>query len=160
VLIPAAVATTVLGAALDVWALQHGAMPGTAAARATLGITRIAWATLANYTLTGATLLWLATAGLGLRPLARLGELARSFAPLAVAMGLAFGLDRLALHVPGAAGVPGSTLALSLLAFLAAYALLVAPILRGLGLKQLLFEFDLRLPWRPAAPRGVEAPRA
>lgn len=160
-LIPAAVATTLLGAALDLWAVQHGIMPGSAGMRAAVGITRVAWATLANYTLTGGTLLWLATAGLGLAPLARVTELARLFAPLAIAMGLAFGLDRLALHVTGAAGVPVSTLALSLLAFLAAFSLLTAPILRGLGLKQLVMEFNL--PWprrRTPSPRGAEAPPA
>ena len=148
VLIPAAVVMTALGAGLDLYAVR-GAGGGPAGAAA--GIARVAWATLTTYTLSGVTMLALAAGGLGLAPRRAAVVLAQSFGPLALAIALAFGIDRWGGH--GERGMV--SLVISLVMFLVLYSAAMMPVLRGLGLRQLVLEFNL--PW---PGRRVEAPPA
>jgi O-antigen/teichoic acid export membrane protein len=125
-----ALSLTALGVALNVAVLRAG-----------LGIDGVALATLTTYALYGLTLVWFAGAGLGLDVRERLGLLARSFAPLAVGMLLAYGIIEI-LPWFGAQDVPRriGRVSLGWLGFAAGYLLLLYPVARGLGLRALWAE--------------------
>ena len=132
VLMPAAVFVTALGASLD-WCIV----------RAGYGITGVAWATLATFCVHGALLLWLSLQSLGFSLPRRLWRMARLYLPLVASILLAFVVDRylpwaevLGLHVRLA------RVSLGAVTFLALYGLATAWLVRGLGLRQLLQEFN------------------
>ena len=141
-LVPVAFGMSVLGVILDLVAIRLGH-----------GIRGVAWATFVTFVLNSAVLMALAESTLRPGFGRRLELLARAFVPLAIAIPLAYGFERL---LPGF-GQPGTMRALRLLAsallWLAVYGLLVAPLLRGIGLKALMSEFR----WPGIVPRA-EAP--
>lgn len=145
VLIPAALAMTAMGATLDYLALRWG-----------WGINGVARMTLVTYLVNGGTLLWLAYTGLRADRARRIGVVARSVAPLLASFVLAYAIDRL---LPWSVTMAWPLLLLRLLAvnalFVGLYGATVAPLLQGLGLRQVMREFNLMLPWaarRPAEP--------
>jgi O-antigen/teichoic acid export membrane protein len=143
-LIPAAALVTLLGAALDVFAVRMG-----------LGITGVAWATLATFALNGALLTWLALHGLHVPRVGRLAEMTRLFVPTAVGLLLAFGIDRV-LPLPEGPNhwLRVARVLAAIVMFLAVYGVFAMPLIRGLGLRTLMAEFQLRWPWtpRPVSP--------
>ncbi len=142
-LIPAAVLSTAAFALADIAVLRAG-----------LGITGVAWATFATYSVSGLAVLGLALASLRCGVAGTLRELGVTAWALVSAMGLAALADR---WLPGAGAVgPGWRLLHVLLGwgtFLGVYALAVAPLLRGLGIRQLLSEFNL--PFASLLRRGL-----
>lgn len=146
-LIAAAGLFTAVGAGADYTVVRMG-----------YDITGVAWATLGTFTASGLVLPWLALRGLAVPLLERLRWLVRFFLPLAVSLALAFALDRQMLWAdrPGA-GVRMARVALNMVSFAALYALVCFPLVRGLGLRQLLMEFNL--PWL-AGRRRQDTPDA
>ena len=146
VLVPVAVGMTALGATLDYLAVRYG-----------LGINGVARMTLVTYLLNGSLLVWLACAGLRLPGAQRLRLLARAFAPLLIAFVLAYGLDK---ALPSSLGMPRGLRLSRLLAalglFVALYGAAVSPFIRGLGLRQVVREFNLMMP-RVGRRNGTEA---
>jgi Na+-driven multidrug efflux pump len=138
----AAILSAVLGAGLDIAAL-----------RARFGIEGVAWAMFVTYAATGALMLWLAARALALDLRSAFGLVARAFAPLVLAIGIATALDRL---VPGKLGtapiVAGGRVVLNVALFAGVYALGVWPLVRGLGLRRALAE--ARLPGFGSAGSG------
>jgi O-antigen/teichoic acid export membrane protein len=135
-LVPMAVGVTALGAALDYVAVRAG-----------LGINGVARMTLVTYLLNGGLLLWLACDGLRVPGAERVRLLGRALAPLLIAFVIAYGLDKALLASPATPRV------LSLLRLLGAvglfvvlYGAAVAPLVRGLGLRQVVSEFNLMMP--------------
>ena len=144
-LIPAALFLTTLGATLDYLVLRAG-----------YGIDGVAWATFATYFLNGALMLWLACAGLGLSPAKRLLELARCYVPITVSLLLAAGLSAyLRWHQPEDLGARGVRLAFAILGFALLYTAAVYPLVRGLGLRQIMIEIRA-----PLLGNGRRAPDA
>lgn len=132
-LVPVALFVTALGAALDVAAVKAG-----------YGITGVAWATLATYTLNGILLLLLACSGLAMRARETFLAVARLIAPFLFAMLAAWALDRLLpWRTEHALGLRALRSALECVLFLGAYALFAVPFVRGLGVMQLASEFQL-----------------
>jgi O-antigen/teichoic acid export membrane protein len=132
-LIPGALISVVAGAGLDVLAVKLG-----------YGITGVAWATVATYSVSGALLLTMALTGLELEARRVLSMLVRLYLPLAVALALAVAIDRL---VPWA-GDPdlrrrALRLATSILMFTLLYVIAVKPLSQGLGLRQVLSEINI-----------------
>ena len=144
VLVPVALAMTVLGVVLDLLAIRMGH-----------GIRGVAWATFVTYGVNSAVLIWLADRAMGDSGRARLGLLARAFLPLVVAIPLAYGFER---FFPGY-GPMGLVRALrflgSTLGWLLVYGLLIVPLARGIGLKRLAGE--LEWPWSSARRRAEDA---
>jgi O-antigen/teichoic acid export membrane protein len=142
VLVPVALGMAAVGVVLDLAAIRLGQ-----------GIRGVAWATFATFVVNSAVLMSLAESGLSRGLGRRLGFLVRAFLPLAVAMPLAYAFERL---LPGQGG-PAPTRALRLLTsmvlWIAAYGLVTAPLLRGIGLRSLAREFR----WPGTAPQP-EAP--
>jgi peptidoglycan biosynthesis protein MviN/MurJ (putative lipid II flippase) len=132
-LMPGAVLSVVAGAGFDMLAIRLG-----------YGINGVAWATVATYSVSGALLLTMALTGLSIQPRRVIGLVFRLFLPMAVAIALVLALDR---------GVPwvGSPilgrrllrLAIEVAAFGAFYFIAVNPLVRGLGLRQVLSELNL-----------------
>lgn len=120
------------------------ALADTAALRAGLGITGVAWATFAAYGLTGLALLWLALYALRLGLADTLREAGATMWALGSAMALAFLVDRW-MPWSGSPGLEWRVLRVLLgcATFLGVYALAVGPLLRGHGLRQLISEFNL-----------------
>ena len=147
VLVPASVAMTLIGATLDYVAVRAG-----------FGINGVARMTLITYVVYGVTLLWLALRGLGAGARDRVTVLVRALVPLLVSFVYAYALDKL---LPLSADMSRPLLMVRLLAgvvaFGALYSVSVMPFVRGLGLAQVLREFNLPLPW---VPRGTDAPPA
>lgn len=141
-LVPVALVVTALGAALDIAVLRAGH-----------GIAGVAWATLATYVVNGSLVLWLAGRALELSPGASGRLVLRTLAPFAIAVVLAVALDRL-VPGPGARDVAlrAGRLLLVLLAYTAAFLVLVRPFSRGLGLRQIIMEF--RIPGSAARRNG------
>jgi O-antigen/teichoic acid export membrane protein len=141
VLVPVAVGMTALGVVLDLLAVWSGQ-----------GIRGVAWATFFTYAINSAVLVLLADAAMGASLRARLGFLARLFVPVVVAIPLAYVFER---FFPGY-GPPGPARVLrlvgSMVLWLALYGLVAAPLLRGIGLRQLSSEFDW--PWNAARRQG------
>ncbi len=136
VLVPTALGITALGAVLDVVAVKAG-----------LGIDGVARMTLVTYVLNGGLLLWLACGGMQLRAAERLRLMARAFAPLAASFGLAYVLDHVLPWPPGMSRAFLFTrLLVALGLFLLLYGAVVSPLVRGLGLRQLVREFRLMIP--------------
>jgi O-antigen/teichoic acid export membrane protein len=132
-LIPLAVVFTAAFAAADVMALQQQR-----------GITGVAWATLATYSAMGAVALLLALTALGLSWRERLVRLVASFWGLGVALVLAPLAQRYAPWAGGMDPLPRILHAVvGSATFLLAYGVLVGPQLRGLGLRQIISEFNL-----------------
>lgn len=132
-LVPAAVFATSLGATLDIVAVRLG-----------FGITGVAWATLATYALNGGVLLAMASAGVGHTTHRTLTFVLRSLTPLVIAILLAWALDRFLpwMH----ATEPGLRLArlvVGSVVFVFLYLVVVSPFARGVGLRQLVSEFNL-----------------
>ena len=146
VLVPMAVGMTALGATLDYVAVRSG-----------LGINGVARMTLVTYVLNGSLLLWLACGGLRLKGAQRLRLLGRAFAPLLIAFVLAYGLDK---ALPWSVGMPHGMRLPRLLAavglFAALYGTAASVFARGLGLRQVLREFNLMTP-RTARGSGPTA---
>lgn len=140
-LVPVAFGMSVFGVVLDLVAIRLGQ-----------GIRGVAWATFVTFVLNSAVLMTLAESALGRGFGRRLGLLARAFVPLALAMPLAYGFERLLPF-----GHPGPMRALRLLGsaalWLMVYGLLTAPLMRGLGLRALASEFR----W-PGVPPRTEVP--
>ena len=143
VLVPVAIGMTALGAALDYAAVRSG-----------WGINGVARVTLVTYLLNGGVLLWLALGRLRAPGPWREHLVARAFGPLLLAFVLAYGLDKV---LPWSPGLPRTLMFLRLLAALAifgvAYGVAISPLVRGLGMRQLVREFYLML---PRAPRRAE----
>jgi O-antigen/teichoic acid export membrane protein len=132
-LIPGALLSVVAGAGFDLLAVKLG-----------YGITGVAWATVATYSVSGAMLLVMALTGLALPPRRVLALLARLFLPLAVALALVVAIER---FVPWA-GDPDLRkrvlrLLLSTSAFSLLYVAAVKPLSEGLGLRRVLSEINL-----------------
>jgi O-antigen/teichoic acid export membrane protein len=137
-LVPVAVGMTALGVALDLIAVHSGH-----------GIRGVAWATFATYAINSTVLVVMTEVAMGASFLATIGFLARLFLPLAVAIPLAYLFER---FVPGYGPsmlIRMLRLVVSVVAWLAVYGLLVAPLARGFGLRGLLRE--LRWPWSASA---------
>jgi membrane-associated HD superfamily phosphohydrolase len=132
-LIPAAILFTAACGIADLEVLRRG-----------FGISGVAWATLGTYAASGLVLLALALAALGLGWLGTLRRLAGCAWSLLAAMGLAVGLDRLLpWHDTTRESLRLLRVALEWAGFAAGYAVAVRPLLRGLGLRQVLSEFNL-----------------
>jgi O-antigen/teichoic acid export membrane protein len=131
-LIPAAVAGTALGAVSILFVIRAG-----------FGIRGVAWATLATYAFSSALLLVLAYGGLaaGWRP--RLAMIARAFAPLAVAIPIAYLCNAWLPWAERGPVLETVRLVLGMALFLAVYAAAVAPLARGIGLRQIVVETRL-----------------
>ena len=136
-----------------------------AAVKLGFGITGVATATLIAYVINSAVLLSLALAGIGDRGPARLfATLGRLFAPLALALGLAFGLERwMPWAHSGARATELMRLGLSALAYGVVYAVCVRPLTQGMGMLQVISEFNvpvlgrfMRRPGPGAPPREDE----
>jgi len=136
VLVPVAVGMTALGAGLDYAAVRFG-----------LGINGVARMTLITYVLNGSVLLWLACDGLRIVGADRARLLARAIVPLLLSFALAYVIDK---ALPGSPGMPRPLLLLRLLAALALFAVFygvaVWPLVRGLGLRQVVREMSLMMP--------------
>lgn len=143
-LMPVAVLSTAAFALADIGVLRAG-----------FGITGVAWATLATYSLSGLVVLGIALASLRLGAAGTVRELGGTIWAVASGMGLAALADR---WVPWMGAVdPGPRILHVLLGwvtFLAAYALAAGPRLRGLGIRRLLSEFNL--PFASLLRRGAE----
>ena len=130
-----------------------------AAVKLGFGITGVATATLIAYVINSAVMLSLALAGIGDRPGRLFATLGRLFVPLALAIGLAFGLER---WMPwGSSRVPATELmrlGLSLSAFALVYAVCVRPLTRGMGLFQVISEFNVPVLGRLMGRSGRGAP--
>lgn len=133
VMVGVSIASVAVGLVLMIGAIQ-----------ARLGIAGVAWATLASYALHSAALLWFALASLHERRARRIGFVVRLFTPLLIAIPAAWACNRYMILTPDHGPVSAVRLVLAVLAFGAAYALLVLPLTRGLGLRELVSE--LRLP--------------
>ncbi len=135
---------TVLGAGVDYTVVRLG-----------YDISGVAWATLGIFTVAGLLMPWLALTGLGFATGERLAWLGRFMAPLALSLALSFSIDRLLpwAHVPGA-GVRIARMALATLTFGAVFTLGCVPFVRSLGLRQLMGELNLRLPFLGGRPPG------
>ena len=132
VLIPAAILSVIAFATADLLVLRAGH-----------GITGVAWATLTTYVITGVLLLAVALTALELRPGERVRQILLSVSGLAAALVLSMACDRFLpwggtdngtrriLH----AGLASAT-------FVAVYALIIGPQLRGLGILNLVSEFN------------------
>jgi O-antigen/teichoic acid export membrane protein len=110
------------------------------AVRAQLGIMGVAWATLLSYGIHSASLLWFALGNLHERPGRRVAFVLRLFMPLAVAIPLAWACNKYMILTPDHGVVSAVRLVLAVLSFGAAYALLMVPIARGLGVRELVSE--------------------
>lgn len=150
-LIPGAVLSTVAGAGFDLLAVRLGH-----------GISGVAWATAATYSVSGALLLTMALTGLGLRARRVLALLGHLFLPLAVALALTHAIAAL---VPWAdshvLGLRAARFAIAMTAFAALYVAAVRPLARGLGLREVLSELDVPVLgplWR--RPGGGKSPGA
>lgn len=143
-LVIAAGVITLLGAGLDYAMVRLG-----------YDITGVAWATLATFTVSGLALPWLTLTALEVRPGERLLWLARLTWPLALSLVLSSGLDRLLpwYRVPGA-GIRMTRVTIGVVSFIVIYGGLCLPLLRGMGLRQLASEFNLRLPAVLRRPAG------
>jgi O-antigen/teichoic acid export membrane protein len=132
-LMVAAILGTVLYAAIDFVAVKTG-----------FGITGVAWGTLLAYVLNGAVLTGLALGGLHVRGRALASTIVRLFGPLAFGVALAAALDR---YTPGAGHPLLAVRALRVLgetvAFLGVYGATVHPLTPGLGMRQMVSEFDV-----------------
>ena len=131
-LMPTAFVSIAIGAALDLTAIKLG-----------YGITGVAWATLATYAINGAILLSMALTGLGLSGRGMLAAIGRLFLPLGFAIGLAWGLEH---FLPGAdASLWQRMLRMlgSMMLFVGLYTVAVRPLARGIGIRQMLSEFNL-----------------
>lgn len=132
-LMPGAVLSTVAGAGLDLLAVRLG-----------YGITGVAWATVATYSLSGALLLTMALTGLAIRPRRVLDLLVQLFLPLAVAIAITLALYQL---VPWSGShnlaLRGARLLISTVAFAALYLVAVRPLTEGLGLRRVLSELNV-----------------
>ena len=109
-----------------------------------LGIMGVAWATLVSYGIHSAALLWFALGNLHERPGRRVAFVLRLFAPLAVAIPLAWACNRYMILTPDHGLVSLLRLVMAIVAFGATYVLLMLPIGRGLGVREMVSE--LRLP--------------
>jgi O-antigen/teichoic acid export membrane protein len=132
-LMPAAVFSVGLYAALDLLAVKTGH-----------GIVGVAWGTLTAYAASSALMLAMMLGSLGQGVRSALGTLARLFAPMLVALALASALERF-LPWADRTGFAWSAarLALSLALFGGIYAAAIYPLTRGMGLLQVLSEFDV-----------------
>jgi len=132
-LIPLAVVFTAAFAGADVIALQQHR-----------GITGVAWATLITYSAMGVVALSLALRALGLGVRARVQRVLVSYWGLAVALLLAPLAQRFSPWAGGTDPLPRILHAVvGSATFLLAYAVLVGPLLRGLGLRQIVSELNL-----------------
>lgn len=143
-LIPVAIGLCAIGVALDLLAIRLG-----------LGIRGVAWATFITFALNSATLMMLAEAGMQRSGGQRIGFIVRGFLPLLIAIPLAWGFERL---MPGH-GPHGPTRLLRFVAsaagWIVLYGLLVLPLARGIGLRQLVSEFNW--PWSPRREESADA---
>ena len=139
-LIPAALGVTALGVCLDLLALRMG-----------YGIRGVAWATFFTFAFNSAVLLALADAGMSRGFGIRLGLLVRAFAPLALAMPLAWAFDRLMPGFGASGAMRTLRFLVSTVLWLGVYGLLTLPFLRGIGLRALLGEFR----WPGSVPREL-----
>ena len=139
-LIPVALGMSALGVLLDLLAIRLGQ-----------GIRGVAWATFVTFALNSAVLIVLVDAAMRRGIGHRLGFLARTFAPLAVSIPLAYGCE----HLMPEFGRRGAARALRFLVsaslWLAIYGLVTAPLARGIGLRALVAEFR----WPGTAPRAA-----
>jgi O-antigen/teichoic acid export membrane protein len=132
VLIPVAVTTTLVGGGLMI-----------AAARFGFGIRGVAWVTLATYAAHSAAMLWFTFGGLGERPWRRLLYVTRLFAPLAIAILLAFVCNTFLPWGNEIGFIAVARLALGVALFLAIYLAVAVPLARGIGIAQLALDFRL-----------------
>lgn len=133
IMLGVSVSSVVLGLVLMISAIQ-----------ARLGIMGVAWATLLSYGLHSAGLLWFGLGTLHERPGRRVSFVLRLFAPLAVAIPLAWASNRFMVLTPDHGPVSAARLVLTVVTFAAVYAAAMLPLARGLGVRELVSE--LRLP--------------
>lgn len=132
-LVPAALIATAVGAALDIAAVRLGH-----------GITGVAWATFFTYVVNGSIMLGMAFRGLGESARGVAAALFRSFMPLVLSILLAYALDRyLPWSVPPNNLYRVLRLLLATVLFIPLYAGACVPFSQGLGLRQLVSEFNL-----------------
>ncbi|HTO92075.1 MAG TPA: lipopolysaccharide biosynthesis protein [Candidatus Sulfotelmatobacter sp.] len=132
-LIPIAVLFTAACGFADLEVLRRG-----------YGISGVAWATLATYVASGMVVLALALAALGAGWLGTLRRLFGCAWALLAAIGIAVGLDRLLpWRNTTDEAVRLIRVGLEWSAFAISYALAVRPLLREIGLRQVLSEFNL-----------------
>ena len=145
-LLPAAAGMIALGAGLDLLAVWLGA-----------GINGVARATIASYVVNSSILLWLAFTGLRMKGWERAGAMLRTFLPLGISFGLAYGLDKaLPWALEMSHPIRFARMVAGALLFLGVYGVLVMPLVRGLGIKTLMLELNLP---NPFSIRRAEAPR-
>jgi hypothetical protein len=143
-LIPMAVLSVVAFVAADVLALRGGH-----------GITGVAWATLITYTATGTVTLALALLALGLPSRTVVRRVAASLWGLAVALALAPLIERFAPWGNGGSALPRILHAVvGSATFIVAYAVLAGPLLRGLGIRQIVSELNIPFAGRFRRPEG------
>lgn len=139
-LVPVAVGMGLVGVTLDLLAIRWG-----------YGIRGVAWATFITLALNSALLIALAERGLTHSTGRALAFVARILLPLLLAIPMAYGFER---FLPGY-GPLGPVRVLRLVASIGGwvliYVLVMAPLARGIGLKQLLSEFNW--PWSALTPR-------
>ncbi|MFN8587800.1 MAG: oligosaccharide flippase family protein [Candidatus Eisenbacteria bacterium] len=131
-LMPTALVSIGLGAALDLGAVKMG-----------YGITGVAWATFVTYSVNGAVLLTMALTGLGQRGRDVLAGVGRLFAPMLIALALAWALQRGLPWADASLGRRLARMCVSMILFGLLYLAAVRPIARGIGIRQMLSEFNL-----------------
>ena len=141
-LVPVALGMSALGVFLDLAAIRLGQ-----------GIRGVAWATFVTFVINSAVLMALADAGMGHGLRRRFWLLARAFAPLLLAIPLAYALERLFPTFGSTGGMRVLRFLASASLWLAIYGLLTAPIMRGVGVRSVLAEIR----WPRTSPAG-EAP--
>ena len=141
VLVPVVLTTSAIGVTLDLLAIRWGH-----------SIRGVAWATFVTLTLNSAILITLAERGLGRGLLRGLGFTVRILFPLALAIPLAYGFERVLPGYGHSGPVRLLRFMVSALGWLALYGLAMAPLARGIGFRRL--KAEIRWPWSPAAPEA------
>jgi O-antigen/teichoic acid export membrane protein len=133
-LVPVALVSLALGASGMWMAIRMG-----------FGIRGVAWVTLGTYALHSTVMLWLALGRLHENAGSRFLAVIRFMTPLALAIVLAYGCNRMLGHMEHVSVLAILRLVAAMAVFVVAYGVLVRPLARGIGLAQLASEF--RLPW-------------
>jgi O-antigen/teichoic acid export membrane protein len=138
-LVPVALGMSALGVFLDLLAIRLGH-----------GIRGVAWATFVTFVINSAVLMMLAEAGMGLGLRRRFGLLVRAFTPLMVAIPLAYAFERMLPNFGASLGMRTLRFVVSASLWLALYGVLMAPLVRGIGLRSVLAEIR----WPGTSPAG------
>jgi O-antigen/teichoic acid export membrane protein len=138
-LIPAAAFITVLGGVLDYLVVRQG-----------YDITGVAWATFSTFSVSGVLLPWLALAGLGVPVDARIRLMFKLLLPLVGSLALSYLIDRFLPLPEGPSHLARlARVGAGMVVFVLLYGALCVPLVRGIGLRQLVSEFNLPRPFGP-----------